>query len=153
MTSNDATRFHEGMKRMALIFPNKALTQDVLNIYWSALQSYAIEQVEGAMQYIQNNKRESFFPAPGEIVDCIKSHFLIKPKAYTPDFDMSEPVNPCGAAYMVYCLHKGKEWDWTEYANFKLDFNNGRVLVTRTNETRGNGVLFSATKITWSKGE
>lgn len=159
MTNEDGKRFQAAMSRLLLIFPDRAkvnpegqIKADVINLYWSALKPYSIEQVEGAMQHVQNTQTESFFPVPGKVVDAIKTHFPNKPWSSVPDVGPVTPDNPAGAAYMLYCLNKEKDWDWAEYPKFKLDFLAGRVKIVRSSERGGDG-LFGTTVVTWNKGE
>lgn len=149
MTTTDGPRFQTAIARLALIFP-KQLEAETIRLYWDALKSYSIEQVEGAMAYIQNTKTESFFPVPGEIVDTIRTYFAAQPSRQI-EYKDDTPPNEMGAAYMVYCLRHEKEWDWPEYARFKRAWADGRVKVERVEEVKQQGrvMIGGNTKVTW----
>lgn len=165
MTKDDGKRFNDAMTRMALIFPDRTkvgpdgkVKADVISLYWSALRPYSIEQVEGAMQQIQNTQTESFFPVPGRVVDAIKTHF---PNKYTyayPEAD-NMPPNERGAAYFLYCTKLNQEWNWKEYDRFKVDWAAGRVRVERVErvESRrgraGRPDVAGSTRIIWDKSD
>lgn len=70
MTNDDKPRFLRSFAANAAVF-NRAVTDDVVNIYWAILTDYTIDEVEGA--FVKSLKTSKFFPTPAEIIGLIPS--------------------------------------------------------------------------------
>ncbi len=70
MTNNDKPRFLRSFAANAAVF-NRAVTDDVVNIYWVILADYTIDEVESA--FVKSLKTSKFFPTPAEIIGLIPS--------------------------------------------------------------------------------